>query len=282
MKKTLTVLLILLTGALVAQAQEEEAPKYGWKKQVVGDLNFTQNAFDNWTQGGENSWTWALLINATLELDEAHFNWSNSGKFEYGKTKVGDASARKAADEIKLESVYTYKLTQLINPYAAIRAETQFDDGFNYDVTPKVKTSTAFDPLYITESFGAGYKPSDIFKTRLGVAFKQTISDKKFGYANDPDTKDTIEDLRSEVGAESVSELNMPLSERILYNSKLELFSDISAIKNVDVNWDNTFSAKVSELIKVSFNFRLYYDSDISIKRQIKQTLAVGLSYTFL
>jgi len=280
MKKILTVLLILFTGVIFVQAQEEKAPEYGWKKQVVGDLNFTQNAFDNWTQGGENSWTWALLLNATLELDKEHFNWSNSGKLEYGKTKVGDASARKAADEIKLESVYTYKLTHLLNPYAAVRAETQFDDGFNYDVTPRVQTSEAFDPLYVTESFGAGYKPSDRFKTRLGVAFKQTISD--YGYADDPDTKDEIEDFRSEVGAESVSELNMPLSERILYNSKLELFSDISAIKNVDVNWDNTFSAKVSELIKVSFNFRLFYDSDISSKRQIKQTLAVGLSYTFL
>ena len=72
------------------------------------------------------------------------------------------------------------------------------------------------------------------------------------------------------------------MSERILYESKLEIFSNFKATDETDVNWDNTFSAKVSELIKVSFNFRLLYDKDIFYKRQLKQTLAVGLSYSFL
>jgi hypothetical protein len=46
--------------------------------------------------------------------------------------------------------------------------------------------------------------------------------------------------------------------------------------------WDNLFSAKVAEYISVSFNFKLYYEKKISLKRQLKQTVAVGLTYSFL
>ena len=84
------------------------------------------------------------------------------------------------------------------------------------------------------------------------------------------------------MGAESVTDLNLKVSEQILYESKLEIFSNFEGTDEIDVNWDNTFSAHVSELVKVSFNFRLLYDKDIFYKRQLKQTLAIGLSYTFL
>ena len=266
----IVLLCILIVSPIFAQ--EDEKPVYGWKNQFVGDLNFTQNTFDNWVQGGEDNVTWQLLLNAKFELNKEKYNWSNSGKIEYGRTKVGSSGSRKAADEIKLESVYTYKLNPIVNPYAAAKLQTQFDEGFNYGTElPNgkfPKTSDAFDPLYLTESIGAEYKPNENIKT--------------FGFADDPDTNDEIEDFRNEIGAESVTELNLPLTELIIYSSKLELFSNLQAIKEVDVNWDNTFSAKLTEIIKVSLNFRVYYDNDISPRRQYKQTLALGLSYTFL
>jgi cytochrome c oxidase assembly protein Cox11 len=50
----------------------------------------------------------------------------------------------------------------------------------------------------------------------------------------------------------------------------------------VDVNWDNMFSSKISNLLSVSLNVRMFYDKDISSKRQLKQVLALGLSYALL
>lgn len=274
-------LIIALAFANVTAQEEEKKPEFGWKNQVVGDLNLTQNQFDNWSQGGENSLTWQLLINAKFENDQEKYNWVNSGKLQFGKTKLGSGDARKSADEINLESVYTYKFGENINPYVALKAHTQFADGFDYSASPKLKTSGSFDPLYLTESIGVGLKPNEHIKTRIGAAFKQTLSDKKFGYADDKSTA-KIEETKSEIGAESVTELNLSVSERIVYDSKLEIFSDLDALNKVDVNWDNTFSAKVSDIIKVSLNFAIFYDRDISNKRQFKETLAIGLSYTFL
>ena len=90
------------------------------------------------------------------------------------------------------------------------------------------------------------------------------------------------EKTRIEYGAESVTDLEYKVSENILFKSKVEMFSNLEALNEVDVNWDNLVTAKVSEYINVSFNLNLFYDRDISKIRQIKQTLAVGLSYSFL
>ena len=40
--------------------------------------------------------------------------------------------------------------------------------------------------------------------------------------------------------------------------------------------------AKVSDYINMNVNFKMVYDKDISVKRQIKQSMAFGLNYTFI
>jgi hypothetical protein len=280
MKKQLNQLFFFIFFSsifLFAQEEEKKEAVFGWQNQMVGNLNFTQNAFsENWGQGGEDSWSWALNINAKFENDQEKFNWANSGRLAYGQASISGQDPRKAADEIKLESVYTYKFGTFINPYFAATTQTQFTKGFHYSDSGKTASSNFFDPGYISESFGIGYKPNNIIKTRLGAAAKQTITDK---YA---DIYAGGDKFRNEIGAESVTDLNYKINEQIIYESKLELFTNFKGADEIDTNWDNTFSATVTEYIKVSFNFRLVYDKDVSEKRQLKQTLAVGLAYTFL
>lgn len=275
-----TIILLIMSMSLVAQEAEEKKPEYGWKNEMVGNLNFTQNKFDNWAQGGEDSWSWQLDINAKFENDQEKYNWSNTGKFSFGQTQIGDADSRKAADEIKLESVYTYKMNLYINPYFAVTGKTQISKGYQYTDSSKFAISDLLDPGYFTQSVGIGYKPNDMIKTRLGAALKETVAD-KYPFADDPATT-KFEKSRTEVGAESVTDLEYKVSENILFNSKLEMFSNLEGINEVDVTWDNLITAKVSEYINVSFNLNLLYDRDISKSRQLKQTLAVGLSYTLL
>jgi hypothetical protein len=261
-------------------AEEKEEVEYGWKKTAVAGLNFTQNSFDNWAQGGEDSWSWQLDVNAALSKTEKKYDWSNSLKTSFGKTRVGDESARKAADELRFESVYSRLLGIFVDPYASVSARTQYAAGYDYSTENDIQTSDSFDPTYFTESVGLGIKPADFIKTRVGAAMKQTVSSVKYGYADDPDTKDEIEDFKNEFGAELVTDLSFKLDKNIMFTSKVEIFSDFNTFKSIDVNWDNMFKAKVSEYIDVSLNIRIFYDEDISPKRQISQTLAVGLTYT--
>jgi len=285
MKKLVYMFMISLLFISTIQAQEEkkEEPTYGWQKEMVGGINVTQTSFDNWAQGGENSMAWQLNLNARFVNDQEKTNWSNTGKFTYGSTKTGDQESRKSIDEIKLESVLTYKMDFYVNPYVAGTAETQFAPGYKYGDDPaKVQISKFLDPGYFRESIGIGYQPYDIIKTRLGAAMKQTITDDyPAPYADDPETTD-IEKTKNEFGAESVTDVNWKIAENSLFTSKLELFSTLSTFDEIDVNWDNVLTTKISKYFNANFNFKLFYDKDISPKRQIKQAIAMGITYSFM
>jgi hypothetical protein len=271
----ISLLIFVLICTTFAQETEKKKPEYGWKEEGVANLNFTQNEFDNWSQGGEDSWSWQLDINAKFINNREKYNWTNTLKISYGKTKVGEASAKKAADEIKFESVYTRKLDIYVNPYASLSGQTQFTDGYDYKKDPGVKVSGFMDPGYFIQSVGVGYSSDETIKSRLGGAIKETITRS--------DTAALIyaegEDFRVEYGMESVTDVSYKFNENLLFTSKLELFSNLKRIDEIDVSWDNSFTTKVSKYITASLNVKLFYDKDISSKRQLKQTLAVGLSY---
>ena len=273
---------ILLNLPLHAQEAEKQAAEYGWQKGLVGNLNLTQTQFDNWTQGGENAFAWQLNINGKALRDEEKYKWDNSGKVSYGQTKLADIEARKSVDEIKLESVFTYLLGVYVNPYVAASVETQFTTGYEYGEDSKTDVSAFLDPGYFSQSVGLGYEPVKEFKTRLGFALHETItSDHPVPYTDDPDT-DEVEKTKVEPGLESVTDFSKSLIGNILLTSKLEIFSNLKGVDQVDVKWDNIFSAKMSRYIDVNFNIKFLYDRDSSEKRQLKQALAVGLTYTFL
>ena len=285
LKSVVLVLFLSISWGTYVFAQEKpgKQPKYGWQKEMVGGINLTQTSLSNWTQGGENSLAWQLNFNFKFINSQEKFNWANSGKLTYGSTKIGDQEFRKTIDEIKLESVLTYKFGKYINPYVACTTETQFGSGYNYGTEPKTQISSFMDPGYFRESIGVGYQPNDIVKSRLGVALKQTItSDYPIPYADDPDTVDKIEKTKNEFGAESVTDISLKITKNSLFTSKLELFYAFKALDETDVNWDNVFTIMISKYINININFKLFYDKDISNKRQIKQAIAFGLSYSFL
>lgn len=277
MMRLLTVLstFILLQGI--------SAQEVAWEKQLVGNLNVTQNSFDNWTAGGEDAWSWQIDVSGSANKTTNKFLWNNSGKFSFGKTRVGDLEARKSADEIKLESVLTLLRGVIINPYVAVSGQTQFVSGYIYPTdTGKVEVSDFFDPAYFTQSIGMGYSPLEELALRMGASFKETItSEHPAPFADDPDT-DKIEEFKAELGAELIADYSKTFNENLQLNSKLELFSNLNAFEEIDANWDTTISAKVSKYISTNLNLRIFYDRDISPKRQMKQTLSLGVSYVFI
>ena len=225
---------------------------------------------------------WQFNFNAKFINDQKKYNWSNTGKLQFGRTKVGDQDSRKSIDEIKLESVYTYKMSLYVNPYISASAQTQLMKGYKYTDTTNFVVSNFFDPAYFIQSAGIGFAPNETVKTRLGAALKETVTrDYPVPYADDPDTPE-IEKTKVEPGMESVTDVNVTLAKNILFTSNLQLFSNMKAFNEIDVNWDNLLVAKVNDYINVNFNVKLFYDRDISTKRQLMQSLALGLTYTLL
>lgn len=287
--------ILLLSQAPALLAQQADSTKYGWKKDVGISVNLTQVSFSNWSQGGENSFAWQSIADSRFEREWRKRSWATTIRLAYGESKLGDSDFRKSVDEIKLESVYTVKLGTYINPYIAVTGLTQFTDGFRFmkvdsvvdgtriPVERKTRISTFLDPGYFTQSIGIGIEPLKNLKNRTGFSLKQTIAD-EFArlYSDDPATPDKIEKVRFEPGLENVTDVRAKLAQNLSYVGKLELFSNMKSFEQIDVNWENLLTSKVTKLISVNFRFRLLYDRAVSRKRQINQSLGIGLSYTLL
>lgn len=280
MEKLVPIILALVCGAAFAQ---EADTTLGWKMEIVGTLNLTQASFDNWQQGGENTIAWQINLNSSFILEQETYTWANKGKFTLGFAKIEGSEARKSADEIRLESVLTRKFGRLFNPFLSIGAQTQFVSGFEFDDNDsKTRISQFLDPAYFTQSAGVGYKPNDVFQTRLGATLKETItSNFPVPFADDPKTP-KIEKTKIEPGLSSVTDLRKQLHENIIFTSKLDIFADFEGFDRIDVLWENNLTLKVSKLINVTITADLFYDKDISDRRQIRQMLAVGFTYSFL
>ena len=277
------VLLLFFSITFTVYAQDTtKVPDWGWKHSLVGGLNLTQVAFTDWAQGGENALAWGLSLEGKSVNDLEKSNWSNSYKFAFGQARLGNLGLRKTDDKIDLETVLTYKFGTYVNPYAAATLKSQFAQGYKYDgVGNKTPVSRFFDPGYLTQSVGAGYQPIPEIKTRFGAALREILTSEFTGYADDPTTT-AIEKTRVDGGLESVTEVEWKIDDNILFTSKLELFAPFKTIDEIVVRNDNTIAAAVNKYITVNLNVQLINEKRISPRTQIKETLAIGLTYRLL
>jgi hypothetical protein len=271
-------------SAFPAFAQEQAAPadsvKYGWTHQVSGMLNLAQVYYDNWSKGGTDALSYEVNFGGECLLDQEKYQWQTRSKAAYGRTKSGNLASRKSSDELNFESIYTYKMSVMVNPFASVTAQTQFMPGYDYPGdTVRVKKSDSFDPTYFTETVGVGVTPFKGLKERLGATMKQTLSSEEIGIADDKETADEIETFKQEYGATSITEYEAQLMENIKGTTRLELFANFKGWDEVDAHWTNQITAKVNTLISVNFEYEMLYDKDLDESYQTREGLSVGISF---
>lgn len=277
MKKILIVLIIATT----VFAQEDTVVDTTWQKELISSLSFSESYFDNWAAGGENAIAGQLDIGGKLIYNNEKYTWTNTGKIAYGSSKIADAEAKKTIDEIKVESVVSYITDMFANPYFAFKAETQLAPGYTYTEDEKVQVSAFLDPGYFTQSLGLKYDPTECLTIRFGGAVKETITrDHPEPYADDPDTEE-IEKTKVEPGVETVLGFSKNISETTQITSTIDLFNNFKGFDATDAKWDTDLTTKITEYINFKLSVKIFYDKDISLKRQLNQALMLGISYTF-
>ena len=285
MNRIIVLFLVVFVGHAWAQTpapQKPDSSKWGWKHSVVSGLTLTQVSFKDWAQGGENALAWTIRLDGLSKLEDTAYVWGNSYKMSYGQAKLGSETMRKTEDRIEFESVFTYKLGTEVNPYVGATLKTQFAQGVTIDAAGNATpVSKFFDPAYLTQSAGFGYRPSATIKTRLGAALREIVTSVYTSYANDPSTPaNQLVKTRVDGGAESVTDLELKLDDNLLFRSKLELFAPIKNFQLVTMRMDNTLTANVSKYVVVILNVQLINDANASTRMQEKEVLALGLSYT--
>jgi len=280
--KSALITFLLFTISLSLYAQDSTAAKKDtlWVPKGVLSLNLSQVGLSNWSQGGQSSLAFTFLTLAGIDYIGDPWKWKNGLKFAYGRTKYGDEEYRTNENEIFFESTLIHQLNWAVSPYAGVTAQTAVTNGYNYDSIPAYQLVAFGDPFYLTEAVGFIYDRIPNFSTRLGVGLKQTWADKFYDIYTDDAGTPEIEKFKNESGIESVTEYTWVFMENMSYYCYLRLFGTFDDISVWDVRWDNIITAKVNDFINVSFNFILVYDEEQSIKRQIKEALQIGISYS--
>ncbi len=277
MKKT--VVLLLLAFLYTTLFAQDEKPKKGWETSGVAAFNISQVALSNWTQGGDNSLAFNVIGNFAANYYANPWKFTNALKISFGKTKIGDQELRTADNEIFLEDILSYSVGWVVDPYVSNIFRTVLANGFNYDEQPFVQTAAFMDPGYLQQGFGFIYQTIPNWHFKLGLATKETITSQFTSYSDDPETQD-IEKFKFETGIETGIKGEATIQENILFTTDLGMFSAFENLAVWDVRWDNTLTAKISEIFNMNLNFQLLYDTDQTLKTQIKEALQIGVTYT--
>ena len=268
----------IVTIALLAYVAQAAS----WTNHAIAAFNLSQNSHHNWTAGGEDAIVWQASLQAGSEAAFTSWNWNNTIDLAYGRTQIDDQASRKHLDKLFFESLVNYNLRTTLKPYVAGRAESQFTKSYVYsDTAARVAISNFWDPGYLTESVGLSYIPNTIFQTRLGFALKQTFSE-EYAWADDPETLDKIETFKNEPGLESISEVNLPWNEIVVFKSRLSAFVNFKGTEEIDGRWENTLNAQVSKYLVFSAGLEMLYDKDLSVDSQLRQSLTIGLTYQLI
>lgn len=297
---------VLLVGSVAAQDADDTL--YVWKTNLVWDFLATQTTYnDAWVGGEVGSFSWQTNLNGMAQRQFSPiFHLKSTLKTSFGMTSTQDEATgdwskpRKSTDLIDWENVGSFTLHKFVDPYVAFRLETQFYDGrYNnrlFGTTYSTK-KLWFSPLKLTESAGGTRKlyekENDIVTSRLGFAFRQIMQ----SYIDTTDAAlPQLDTTTTDGGFESVTDAVLTLSDKMLYTGKLTLykalfFSESDKVKGteqedywkaVDVNFENIIVAKVSKVVAVSFYVQLLYDKQVEKKGRLKQTLALGITYSLL
>lgn len=254
--------------------------EFGWKPSANGTLNLSQSYFDNWSKGGTNTMSWEGRLEGAVIRKEVDWDWETRARVAYGQSHLDGLGTRKASDELMFETVYTRNVMEWINPFAAGKLQSQFAAGYDYNDSAGTRTRVTgpFDPTYVTQTVGLGKSWTDAYTVRVGGTLKETFSAAQYGYADDTETAE-IETFKIEPGASFIADVRRDLMENILLTSNLNVFVNFRGIEAIDVRWENQLTAKVNSFVSLNAGLEILYDKDISARRQIRQTMAVGVSF---
>ncbi len=277
------VCLALLASATLVSAADATDTAFGWKRSANGEFSLSQIYFDNWAQGGVDAFNWGIHLDGDFTLERPHDSWESKGKAEYGQSQLDGLSSRASADELDLETIYTRKIGVWVNPFAASALQSQFAPGYLYNDTNMTRQRIAgiFDPTYITQTLGMGRNWQNALKLRLGGTLKETFSAARYGYADDPSTPQ-IETYKIEPGVSLNVAAKQGLMENILLKTALDVFVNFKGVDAIYGRWQNQVTAKVNKYISADFDYEMLYDKTLSLSRQIKESLAISVSFLTL
>lgn len=270
-----------------------------WKFPGVTGLNFSQTAFKNWAEGGQNSISLQAFVNLNANYKKGKVRWDNNLSAEYGtlySAAYSRFTTRKSSDKLALSSKFGYQASK--SWYYTVLADfkTQMDKGYDYGDgdTTRTMNSKFLAPGYLIASLGMDYIPSKYVSVYLSpvtgrfIFVRDTTLSEKYGV-------DAGEKCKVEAGAYMRVVNDFDIVKNVHLNSKLELFSAYETFGNVVVNWELLLAMKVTKYLNASVRTHVKYDDAVKNivvdengvekqegpKIQFMDVISVGFAYNF-
>jgi len=304
-------------------SKKTDAKTEGWTHGGLLNIGINQGILENWSAGGERmSFAGNGQFNGFMTRIKGNTLFENTIDLYYGLNYVAsnDFIPRKLDDRIDLSTRYgvqpkswrdsTKKFKYHTYFMGLLRFQSQFTEGYEYEIGewqlhPK---SEFLSPAYITLALGAEYRPNDHFSIFLSpLAGRFTTVKSKYTMLSSAFGVEEGETARFELGAYMTTKYKTQLTKNILFNSRLDLYSNYLAKNknmpegyirkdnpgNIDILWDNFFAMKISKFIGAGLGFTMIYDNDIPGQKtknnntaygplgwwQLKEVLNIGFSY---
>ncbi|SHN32306.1 Protein of unknown function [Cyclobacterium lianum] len=290
--------LLLLTATFIffalaaARAQRTAADSIPgdttyWESEFSAGLNFNQAGFsNNWKAGGVNSVAFGSIIAGKASYKKDRFSWDNEIELLFGIVRNEGEQTRKSNDRIFLDSKLGYQMTEKWSSYFSVNYLSQFAPGYNFnDDGSRTLISRFMAPGFLTSSLGFEYKPNNTFFLRIGPFSP------RFTFVYDSNIVDNVpsnygvpagEQVRVEWLAMQVfAGLDKDLSENLNLKSRYAMYANYQTLsfENIDHRLDITLTAKITDIINVTFTGIGLYDRDQDPGVQYSQALALGILY---
>ena len=318
MKKTLLVLLCLITiNQTFAQEEEsKDSITFGWKTTGKFTFSTNQSKFSDWQPGGDDSFNGNLSVNYDFNYEEETWSVDNKLIASYGLSNNDDDGIRKTDDRFELNSVYTRnKKRKKWSISFFNNFKMQFSDGYDYEDDFLDQNENPGDPFYGFDnedfatsglfkpaywSFGPGYfqKKGDNFNMNISpLAAKFTfLTSEVFEYNDDDplavryDSSNDIEMYGVEAGESLLFELGLTirtyykveLMKNIEMENILTLYSNyLDTPQNVDIDYTMNLVMSINKVFTTNFTVQMVYDDNAHNGLQVREVLGIGVNYHF-
>lgn len=290
-----------LNDRKIQKGEITKEEKEGWTRRGKNSLLFNQAAFSNWVAGGVNSAGALANIDYEFNYQKDKTIWNNRVMFAYGLQSNKGESTKKTEDNINLNSQYRYQIKQTKWYFGTrLNLQTQFTKGYDYKdldgdgTDEKYETSNFFAPAYLQVGGGIDYVPNDLFELSIhplnskitfvanDEVFKDYTAPGVFTLKNEAFGVKHGDHIRYELGLFVSARQRLNLMKNIAIDHQIALYTNyFDHPERVDISYSALLNMTINKYISAQLTGDLLYDYDQIKKLQFKQTLGIGLTYTF-
>nr|WP_297308079.1 DUF3078 domain-containing protein [uncultured Flavobacterium sp.] len=287
MKKILFTNLALLSffvnqaqEVAVVEAVEVEVTEPKWKNSGNFAVLANQSSFSNWQAGGDNSFAGSLKINYDLIYQSGDWSWDSRFQLNYGLSKIKGQEQKKTDDRLEINSVLGKQMSEKWYYSIFFNFKTQMDSGFDKD---GIRNSHFMSPAYLQIGPGMLWKDNDNLRVNIApFTSRFTFVDKEFTKLGEAFGVHQNKSMLYQLGMSVNGYYKFNAMENVNFENILNLYSNyLNKPENVVIDYQLNIVLQVNKYLSTNFTFQAIYDDNAFKGFQLRETLGVGINYTF-